>query len=73
MSIFTVSFFNRSLSFVTSFMCVYAFANPDLERIWEFHPAFDQKDYAFLSFYKVPSYTFYSNIGKIYIFTPTNI
>ncbi|EAN33418.1 hypothetical protein TpMuguga_01g00174 [Theileria parva strain Muguga] len=53
MSIFTVSFFNRSLSFVTSFMCVYAFANPDLERIWEFHPAFDQKDYAFLSFYKV--------------------
>uniref|UniRef100_A0A3B0MHQ9 Uncharacterized protein n=1 Tax=Theileria annulata TaxID=5874 RepID=A0A3B0MHQ9_THEAN len=53
MGTFTRKFINRAISFGFGFLGLYSFANPDLERIWELHPAFDQKDYAFLSFYKV--------------------
>ncbi|GBE62180.1 hypothetical protein, conserved [Babesia ovata] len=52
-TVFTRRFVNRAVTFTLGFITSYAFTNPDLERVWEVHPAFSQRDYAFLSFYEV--------------------
>lgn len=51
--IFTRRFVNRAVTFTLGFSGTYAFTNPDVDRIWEIHPAFRQREYAFLSFYEV--------------------
>ncbi|BAM38694.1 conserved hypothetical protein [Theileria orientalis strain Shintoku] len=49
---------NRFISFTFGFLVVNAFANPDLERFYEIHPLFKQRDYAFLNFYELDSKNF---------------
>ncbi|ORM40259.1 uncharacterized protein BXIN_1914 [Babesia sp. Xinjiang] len=52
-TVFTRRFVNRAVTFTLGFITSYAFTNPDLERVWEVHPAFTQRDYAFITFYEV--------------------
>ncbi|AFZ80444.1 hypothetical protein BEWA_032970 [Theileria equi strain WA] len=52
-TILTRRFLNRMVTFSIGFAGTYAFTNPDLDRIWEVHPAFEQKSYAFVNFYQV--------------------
>ncbi|KAK1441768.1 hypothetical protein BgAZ_501000 [Babesia gibsoni] len=52
-TVFTRRFVNRVITFTVGFITSYAYTNPDIERVWEIKPAFNQRDYAFLNFYEV--------------------